>query len=61
MITVPIYCLRCTHFTGPLPRDKVACKAYLRGIPKKIVTGEIRHTEIRAGQEGDYVFEEIPA
>jgi len=33
------------------------CRAFPKGIPKKIIDGEVNHNRILAGQKGTYVFE----
>ena len=52
-------CLSCTHFvTYDKPKDLFICDAYASGIPKKIISGEVQHTESYPG-DGGITYEKI--
>ncbi len=48
-------CLNCKHF---IHDKKYTCKAFLKGIPDKIVYNKIKHDHRLTGQTGEYIFEE---
>lgn len=49
-------CLKCKHFD--LDNKLLSCEAYTNGIPDKILTGEIDHTEPYKG-DNNIQFEPI--
>lgn len=51
MLYLPACVLECDHYLG-----KGKCKAYPKGIPKDITTGEAEHHHVRPDQKGKFVF-----
>jgi len=47
-IPISVQCLSCAHIDEGL----MSCKAFLDGIPTKILTGGFDHTEAFAGDNG---------
>lgn len=46
---------RCKHFFGPMgPKDipLFVCRAFPKGIPEEILSGEVNHTESYPGDNG---------
>ena len=51
-VDISVQCLACKHLGEPL-----TCKAFPKGIPKKILDGKIDHTKPLPDQDNDIVFE----
>lgn len=53
-------CLNCKNYIGKVEDiHKPTCTAFLKGIPKEILTGENNHTKPLPKQGNDIVFEPI--
>jgi len=50
-------CFKCKHYNR-YDNDKHSCKAFPKGIPKKVFENIIKHDHKITGQAGDYIFEE---
>lgn len=48
-------CHYCKHFNRGYPG--LTCKAFPKGIPDEVLSGENDHSKKINGQKGDYVFE----
>ena len=54
----PIQCMTCKN----VDLKDGSCPAYPgpNGIPSEILTGEIKHNQVRKGQTGGYIYEFNP-
>jgi len=52
-VNISVQCLACKHLGKPL-----TCKAFPKGIPKKILDGKIDHSTPIPDQDNDIIFEE---
>ena len=52
-VDMSVQCLACKHLGKPL-----TCKAFPKGIPKKILNGKVDHSKPIPDQDNDIVFEE---
>lgn len=50
-------CFDCKHYNR-YDNEKHSCRAFPKGIPKKVFENEIEHKKFLKGQIGDYLFEE---
>jgi len=50
-------CFDCKHYNR-YDNEKHSCKAFPKGIPKKVFENKIKHDHKISGQVGDYIFEE---
>lgn len=56
MSCISLDCALCKHFLGKTLGTYI-CKAYPKGIPKRILFSDDLHDKVEPDQEGDYVFE----
>ncbi len=52
-IQVSVQCQKCKHFDSYSP----SCKAFPKGIPRKILDGKFDHRKKFPGQDNNIVFE----
>jgi hypothetical protein len=57
LIIINPICVKCNHFNS-IDNDKLGCRAFPKGIPPEIITGEHDHTKPFKG-DGGIRFEPI--